>query len=34
LLRKGALGEREPIIFLHTGGIPALFAFEAGDLAA
>ncbi len=28
-IRKGQLGEREPVIFLHTGGLPALFAFEA-----
>ncbi len=25
---KGQLGSNEPIIFLHTGGSPALFAFE------
>jgi D-cysteine desulfhydrase family pyridoxal phosphate-dependent enzyme len=28
LVEKGALGSNEPIIFLHTGGLPALFAFE------
>jgi 1-aminocyclopropane-1-carboxylate deaminase/D-cysteine desulfhydrase-like pyridoxal-dependent ACC family enzyme len=28
LLEKGELGSNEPIIFLHTGGLPALFAFE------
>jgi 1-aminocyclopropane-1-carboxylate deaminase/D-cysteine desulfhydrase-like pyridoxal-dependent ACC family enzyme len=28
LLEKGQLGSNEPIIFLHTGGLPALFAFE------
>jgi 1-aminocyclopropane-1-carboxylate deaminase/D-cysteine desulfhydrase-like pyridoxal-dependent ACC family enzyme len=28
LLEKGRLGLNEPIIFLHTGGLPALFAFE------
>lgn len=28
LVDKGQLGSNEPIIFLHTGGLPALFAFE------
>jgi len=28
LLEKGRLGLNEPIIFLHTGGLPALFAFD------
>ena len=28
LLEKRRLGLNEPIIFLHTGGLPALFAFE------
>ncbi len=28
LAEKGRLGTDEPIIFLHTGGTPALFAFE------
>jgi D-cysteine desulfhydrase len=28
LIEKGQLGS-EPIIFLHTGGLPALFAFES-----
>ena len=28
LAEKGRLGTNEPIIFLHTGGLPALFAFE------
>ncbi len=28
LVEKGQLGSNEPIIFLHTGGSPALFAFE------
>ncbi len=28
LVEKGKLGQEEPIIFLHTGGLPALFAFE------
>ncbi len=27
LLETGTLGVNEPIIFLHTGGLPALFAF-------
>lgn len=29
LVEKGRLGSNEPIIFLHTGGLPALFAFES-----
>lgn len=28
LIERGTLGEKEPVIFLHTGGLPALFAFE------
>jgi 1-aminocyclopropane-1-carboxylate deaminase/D-cysteine desulfhydrase-like pyridoxal-dependent ACC family enzyme len=28
LVEEGGLGKDEPIIFLHTGGLPALFAFE------
>ncbi|NOY98386.1 MAG: pyridoxal-phosphate dependent enzyme [Chloroflexi bacterium] len=28
LAARGQLGTDEPIIFLHTGGLPALFAFE------
>jgi D-cysteine desulfhydrase family pyridoxal phosphate-dependent enzyme len=28
MIEKGQLGTNEPIIFLHTGGLPALFAFE------
>ncbi|HLO13746.1 MAG TPA: pyridoxal-phosphate dependent enzyme, partial [Anaerolineales bacterium] len=28
LIEKGQLGSNEPIIFLHTGGLPALFAFN------
>jgi D-cysteine desulfhydrase family pyridoxal phosphate-dependent enzyme len=28
LIEKGRLGSKEPIIFLHTGGLPALFAFD------
>jgi 1-aminocyclopropane-1-carboxylate deaminase/D-cysteine desulfhydrase-like pyridoxal-dependent ACC family enzyme len=31
LIDKGCLGSNEPIIFLHTGGLPALFALESGD---
>ncbi len=27
LIEKGRLGTNEPVIFLHTGGVPALFAF-------
>ncbi len=26
-IRKGRLGKNDPVIFLHTGGAPALFAF-------
>jgi len=29
LIEKGGLGSNEPIIFLHTGGLAALFAFES-----
>jgi D-cysteine desulfhydrase family pyridoxal phosphate-dependent enzyme len=29
LIEKGKLGSNEPILFLHTGGLPALFAFES-----
>jgi len=28
LIERNELGEKEPVIFLHTGGLPALFAFE------
>lgn len=28
LIRRGELGSDQPIIFLHTGGIPALFALD------
>jgi D-cysteine desulfhydrase len=31
LVEKGQLGSNEPIIFLHMGGLPALFAFEEYD---
>jgi D-cysteine desulfhydrase family pyridoxal phosphate-dependent enzyme len=26
-IKQGHLGQKEPVIFLHTGGLPALFAF-------
>ena len=29
LLREKKLGNNEPVIFLHTGGLPASFVFEA-----
>ena len=29
LVEKAGLGSNEPIIFLHTGGLPALFAVES-----
>lgn len=32
LAERGELGRKEPVIFLHTGGAPALFAFEAKDV--
>ena len=28
LLREGAFGEEEDVVFLHTGGAPALFAYQ------
>jgi 1-aminocyclopropane-1-carboxylate deaminase/D-cysteine desulfhydrase-like pyridoxal-dependent ACC family enzyme len=28
LIANNHLGDREPVIFLHTGGLPALFAFD------
>ena len=28
LSQRGQLGSDEPIIFLHTGGVPALFAYD------
>ncbi len=31
LIEKGQLGSVKPIIFLHTGGLPALFAFDRYD---
>jgi D-cysteine desulfhydrase len=30
LIREGAIGSSEPVIFLHTGGLPALFADDHG----
>jgi 1-aminocyclopropane-1-carboxylate deaminase/D-cysteine desulfhydrase-like pyridoxal-dependent ACC family enzyme len=32
LVQTGGLGGSEAVIFLHTGGLPAIFAFEAADL--
>jgi len=32
LSHQNMLGSDEPLIFLHTGGLPALFAFEEGQL--
>ena len=32
LSRQDKLGSDEPLIFLHTGGLPALFAYEEGQL--
>jgi len=32
LSRQNKLGSDKPLIFLHTGGLPALFAFEEGRL--
>jgi len=34
LIEKKQLGSLEPIIFLHTGGLPALFAFDEASLLA
>ncbi len=28
LIERGKLGKDEPVIFLHTGGLPALYAFD------
>lgn len=33
LIEHGKLSQCEPIIFLHTGGLPALFAFEGRIIA-
>jgi D-cysteine desulfhydrase len=30
LVERKELGRDEPVIFLHTGGLPALFAFDEG----
>jgi len=30
LIEKGVLGKDEPLIFLHTGGLPSLFAYDLG----
>jgi D-cysteine desulfhydrase family pyridoxal phosphate-dependent enzyme len=32
LIEKGSLGSNEPVIFLHTGGLPALFAFHSHEM--
>jgi len=32
LARLGEIGRDEPLVFLHTGGLPALFAFEEQQL--
>lgn len=34
LVRKGEIGKRETVVFLHTGGTPALFAYTQELLAA
>lgn len=31
-IEKGRFGKNDPLIFLHTGGLPALFAFDAKKL--
>jgi 1-aminocyclopropane-1-carboxylate deaminase/D-cysteine desulfhydrase-like pyridoxal-dependent ACC family enzyme len=31
-IEKGHLGKNDPLIFLHTGGLPALFAFDSKEL--
>ncbi|MSP13484.1 MAG: D-cysteine desulfhydrase family protein [Chloroflexi bacterium] len=30
LIKRGRLGGQEPVIFVHTGGLPGLFAFPTG----
>jgi L-cysteate sulfo-lyase len=30
LIRRGAIGPHETILFWHTGGMPALWAYQAG----
>jgi 1-aminocyclopropane-1-carboxylate deaminase/D-cysteine desulfhydrase-like pyridoxal-dependent ACC family enzyme len=32
LIEKGQLGSNGPLIFLHTGGLPALFAFHSYEM--
>ena len=32
LLANGSLGQDSPVIFLHTGGLPGIFAFGSEDL--
>jgi D-cysteine desulfhydrase/L-cysteate sulfo-lyase len=32
LIRKGVIKSHETVVFLHTGGQPALFAYDAGTL--
>ena len=34
LVRKGIVGRDETVVFIHTGGSPALFAYEKDDLMA
>ncbi len=34
LVKHGQLGNKDPVIFLHTGGIPALFAYGEDKLKA
>ena len=34
LIRKGIVGSDETVVFIHTGGSPALFAYEKDDLMA
>jgi 1-aminocyclopropane-1-carboxylate deaminase/D-cysteine desulfhydrase-like pyridoxal-dependent ACC family enzyme len=32
MIRKGVIKRNETVVFLHTGGHPALFAYEASTL--
>ena len=34
LVRKGTVGKDETVVFIHTGGSPALFAYEKDELMA
>ena len=34
LVRKGIVGKDETVVFIHTGGSPALFAYEKDELMA